>query len=88
MKISQIVSLINLPKIDSLIVFNGKHNIPTKQLKTKDIFYANKAWRIIAFSYSSLETKESFVVCLNDKQEISTFPIDNRTVSIAMSYQL
>ena len=88
MKISQMVSLINLPKIDSLIVFNGKHNVPAKQLKTKDIFYANKAWRITAFSYSCLERKETFVVCLNDKQEISTFPIDNKTISIATSYQL
>lgn len=88
MKISQIVSLLNLPQINSLIVFNGKHNIPSKNIKTNDIFYANKAWRIGAFSYSSLETRESFIVCLNDKQEISTFPIDNRTVSIATAYQL
>lgn len=88
MKIKDMVALLRLPKIDSIIVFNGKHNVPTKTIKTSDIFYANKAWRVACFQYSSLETKETFLVSLNEKGESWNMLVDNRDVSVATSYQL
>jgi hypothetical protein len=88
MKILEIVSSLRLPEISNIIVFNGTHNVPTKEIKTGDIFYANKAWRVACFSFSSLETKEAFLVSTSDGGETIKLPIDNRGVSVATSYQL